>query len=344
MLLLLTLIACKDNAVGLDSDSAAPSVCPAATPGAPVEHPQDDTLRLNHAQALGTHNSFHVQPDALLDDSWAYTHVPLAEQLATQGVRQLELDFHLRDGGAFEVFHLPNIDAVSTCGALVDCLCEVWGWSVANPSHLPVMIWMEPKDDVDGLTDEYVEIAGHYEQLDEEVRAALGERLFTPDELRGSHDTLPEAVAAEGGWPTLGALRGRVIVSMLDGGAHREAYLEGAPALEGRALFVHADSVDDAFAATFKIDDPVGGAAQIGAALQAGFLVTSNVDGASGSDEENQARLEAALAVGSNFLSSDFPAPVDGRDYVAVIPGGTPARCNPVTAPEGCTSEAIEGL
>lgn len=343
MLFLLALMACKDDAAPDDSaDSVAPSVCPAVSPGVPVDHPMDDTLRLNHVQALGTHNSYHVAPDALLDDSWDYTHAPLEVQLAEQGVRQFELDLHLREDGGFEVFHLPNIDAGTTCQTLIECLCAVRGWSEANPSHAPLMIWLEPKDDVDGLTDEFVEIAGHYDELDAELRAALGERLFEPDMLRGEHDTLPEALAE--GWPLLGALRGRVIVSMLDDGVHREGYLEGAPALEGRAIFVDSDSPEDAFAATFKVDNPSSDAERIGELVAAGFLVTSNVDGASTSDAENQARLEAGLAVGSHFLSTDFPAPVEGRGYVAEIPGGTPARCNPVSAPEGCSSEAIEGL
>jgi hypothetical protein len=31
-----------------------------------------------------------------------------------------------------------------------------------------------------------------------------------------------------------------------------------------------------------------------------------------------------------------------GEPYVVEIPGGTPARCNPITAPAECASEDIE--
>ena len=50
----------------------------------------------------------------------------------------------------------------------------------------------------------------------------------------------------------------------------------------------------------------------------------------------------SALASGAQLVSTDYPAPVKGVNYVVEIPGGTPARCNPVTAPKECMSEWIE--
>lgn len=50
----------------------------------------------------------------------------------------------------------------------------------------------------------------------------------------------------------------------------------------------------------------------------------------------------AALAGAVQILSTDSPAPVPHVDYVVEIPGGTPSRCNPKSAPSECTSEAIE--
>ena len=43
---------------------------------------------------------------------------------------------------------------------------------------------------------------------------------------------------------------------------------------------------------------------------------------------------DAALTGGAQFVSTDYEVP-DPRfgPYVVKIPGGTPARCNPVTAP-----------
>jgi hypothetical protein len=43
-------------------------------------------------------------------------------------------------------------------------------------------------------------------------------------------------------------------------------------------------------------------------------------------------------------VSTDYPVddPRFPSTYVAAIPEGTPARCNPVRLPEDCTAEAIE--
>ena len=70
-------------------------------------------LRLNQAQVIGTHNSYHVTPHASLEalirttsdatfESIEYTHRPLTEQFERLGIRQIELDlFPDSDGGRF---------------------------------------------------------------------------------------------------------------------------------------------------------------------------------------------------------------------------------------------------
>ena len=43
-------------------------------------------------------------------------------------------------------------------------------------------------------------------------------------------------------------------------------------------------------------------------------------------------------------LSTNFPGPVSFRSYYETILGGTPSRCNPVTAPPSCKSQDLENL
>jgi hypothetical protein len=52
---------------------------------------------------------------------------------------------------------------------------------------------------------------------------------------------------------------------------------------------------------------------------------------------------DTALAGGAQFVSTDYEVP-DHRfgPYQVRIPGGTPARCNPVTAPPGCRPTEVE--
>jgi len=72
-----------------------------------------DGVRINQAQTIGTHNSYHIAPHPSLDkliretsnkaaDSIAYTHRSLTEQFDRLGIRQIELDlFADSQGGRF---------------------------------------------------------------------------------------------------------------------------------------------------------------------------------------------------------------------------------------------------
>jgi hypothetical protein len=306
-------------------------------------HRLDDVLTLSNVQAKGTHNSYHVAPEDPAHPSWDYTQPSLTEQLERWGVRQFELDLHYRDGHGLEVFHAPLVDEETTCFAFRDCLAELEAWSAANRWHLPLVVWIEPKD-LDALDETLIPITGRIFEIEDEILGVFPrERVFMPDDLRRGHVDLPAAIAADG-WPTLGVLRGKVIFALLNRHGHRDDYLDGAPALEGRVMFVAAASRDEPSAAFFKIDNAQAEGERIRGLVEAGFVVTSNVDSADASDEENAARLEASMAAGVHFGSTDFPAPVADRAYWFEMADGTPARCNPIFVTEGCTAEDVERL
>jgi len=290
-------------------------------------------------QALGTHNSYHIQPDVPLDDSWRYTMAPLDLQLSQQGVRQVELDLHWnQDLGHFEVYHVPIVDPQSTCLAFTDCLQTMRDWSDANPGHLPLMVLIEPKNE--GATVLWEERVDEYEAEVDSVWPAS--RRLSPDELQGAHGSLREAVLAEG-WPTLGALRGKIIFGLLDTGSSRDAYTAKGTSLAGRTTFAAMeDQPDSPLASFFLQDDPVGDSKQIAAYVDQGFLVRTRADADGPALVAKTEQLQAALDSGANWLSTDYPAKVAGVPYVAAVPEGTPARCNPRTAPPECTSQDIE--
>ncbi len=336
---LLTLVACRPDAANIDSAAADPTGPPVIEDG---WYPLDDVLRLNHVQARGTHNSYHIQSENPVDASHYYTHAPLDVQLEEQGVRQFEIDLHYREGEGFEVFHLPGVDEVTTCLAFTDCLGTIKGWSDANPYHMPIMIWLEPKDELDAMVPGMGLIDGHYGDLDDEIWSVFPDwQVLTPDAVRGEHETLPEALSADG-WPTLGELRGRVVFSLLDSSNHRDNYKAGAENLAGKAIFVDADDVTDPFAAMFKMNNAQTDFDRVQERVAAGFLITSNADGADNDDATNTSKRDDSLASGTHFLSSDSPA--DDGGYYLEVPGGSPARCNPVFADASCTSADIERL
>lgn len=145
---------------------------------------QDQLLRINQIQVLGTHNSYHIQPrDSILEalaifdsqelaDSLEYTALPLKEQF-DKGVRQLELDiFADPEGGMYatrrsllvvggdpesglpeldepgmKVLHVQDIDFETHCLTFTACLNTLKDWSDSNPGHVPITIMIEAKEE-----------------------------------------------------------------------------------------------------------------------------------------------------------------------------------------------------
>jgi len=304
-------------------------------------YPLDDALTLSHLQALGTHNSYHLETGETPVPAWDYSHVPLDQQLSQQGVRQFELDIYRNpDTDELEVFHVWFIDQSSTCPLLADCLSVMKSWSDRNPAHHPFLTLLEVKDP---YQDE-AQASEYLSALEEEILAVWPrERLVTPDQVRGDAANLRDAIA-DGGWPPLGEMRGRAIFVLHEGGGYRSVYTEGGTTTAGRALFPdsHGD-LSPAYAAIHSMNDPVGGQESIQAVVDAGHLVRTRADTDSAQAWSlDYTRLEAALSSGAHFISTDYPAPHYETGYVVEIPGGTPSACNPRTAPQDCSSPAIE--
>lgn len=345
----------------------------------------DDSLRLNEIQVIGTHNSFHVEPPAdelqLLSDmdpeaaeERSYGHPPLGDQLDEQRIRQIELDiFADSQGGLFanpvmagpdatpdpamlepgtKVLHEQDVDYHSNCLTLVACLEEVKAWSDANPDHVPIAINLQFKDGPlifpvadQAVPEKWTTLA--MDGLDDEIRSVFDEdQIITPDDVRSAYTSLEQAVQEEG-WPTLKESRGKVMFLMVNPEPYRSLYLEGHDLLKGRVMFTNSEPGEDD-AAFIGRDDPVADGDEIRDLVEQGYLVRTRAD-ADGVEPEagDTDRLEAALASGAQFISTDYPGPDGaqeklGTDYVAQLPGFLPARCNPVTAPEGCVDERVE--
>lgn len=355
------------------------------TTGPPAVHALDEVLRVNHLQAMATHNSYHVAPDPALvtavrafqpdfGTAAAYTHAPLATQLADLGVRGLELDvYHDPAGGlyadrhgllllgqdphvadpalaapGFKVLHGPDLDFGTTCLTLVACLEAIEGWSAANPGHAPLLVLVEVKESTFdqaaalGWTQPVPVDAAALDALDAEIRSVFApERLLVPDDVRGGRSSLDEAVRLDG-WPTLAVARGRVLFALVNDGRVRDAYLDGHPALERRVLFVRAEPGTPA-AAVFVVDDPVAEGVRIRQLVDHGYLVRTRADADLVEPTTGDTgRRDAAYASGAQWVATDAPVAMPGTTYAAPVPGGHPLRCNPVTAPPGCTARAVE--
>jgi hypothetical protein len=310
-------------------------------------------------------------PEEINASSWDYDHLPLAEQMTDYGMRALELDvfndpaggrFYERQGLRFvneptasnlpellepgmKVLHVPDFDYETHHLTFVSALRAIATWSDTHPRHLPLFIQIESKESTvaevltnQGLTEAAPFDAAAADALDAEISSVFAPtRIITPDEVRGTHATLDEAVTTQG-WPLLEACRGRVLFFME--GPAVDDYLAGAPGLAGRLIFVQS-APGDAHAAVVFGNNPVDGMATITDLARRGYIVrtmadSSTVEARSG----DRTRMNAALASGAHIVSTDYYRP-DPRgamagsgwsNYAVALPGGGPARSNPVSA------------
>jgi hypothetical protein len=303
--------------------------------------------------------------DAGLDPAQLnYGHRPLTQQL-TSGLRTFELDvFADPTGGRFarplaaellgqpypagmgapgtKVLHIQEIDYLSTCPTLVACLTELRAWSDANPAHLPIILNIELKEDPLPAPFDVTPIqpfdAAQLDAVDDEIRSVVGDRLITPDEVRGTAPDLRTAVTTDG-WPSVAESRGRFLFFLDNAGEVQDRYLDGRPTLEGRAMFTSA-GFGQPHAGVLKVNDP-GDGSRIRELVEQGFLVRTRADADVVAPSVTQ--RDTALASGGQVVHTDFPKdePKFGTGYVVQFPTRVQARCNPVnTTPETCTAAA----
>jgi hypothetical protein len=304
-----------------------------------------------------------------------YTHPALTTQL-NAGVRQLELDVfadskggryahpsgpdmvaaaglppdapfdpnHLMDKPGFKVMHVQDVDYRSNCQPFTACLQEIRTWSHDHPNHIPVFILVETKQGLPKglkLTEPEPFTSATFDALDAEIRSVFpASEMITPDEVRGSYATLNEAVLA-GNWPTLESARGKVVF-LMDQRPVGPVYLAGHPSLRGRVLFTNAEA-GQPDAAFIEMND--GPADAITELVRKGYLIRTRTDADTKEARTNDTtRRDAMIASGAQILSTDYPASEPARwegHYSVSLPGGVVARCNPVNAPAGCDTAAL---
>lgn len=308
-------------------------------------------------------------------DAFDYSHRPLGEQFSRLGVRQIELDVfadprggHYKSptfyrllrgekpaveaepiagpdpnaGGQLEtpglkVFHVQDVDYLSTTPTFSAALTLVRDWSRAHPRHVPILVLVELKDEAHGLlpTRPIAFDADRIDEVDREIaRVFPREHVLTPDDLRGDEPSLPAALRKRG-WPTVESTRGKVLFALDNEDQIRDRYLAGHESLRGRWMFTSVPENHSA-AAWFKINDAVNDFERIQRLVKAGFLVRTRADTGSGEARRNDAtRRDRALASGAQFVSTDYPEPrQDWSPYSVRLPdapAGAAFRRNPVS-------------
>lgn len=324
-----------------------------------------------------------------------YANRPLDEQFGRLGARQIELDVFADPAGGkyanrvfnafpgvnlpvasgdarlnvpgYKVLHIQDLDYSSHCVSFVECLTQVRDWSLANPSHFPIMILVEVKSDaLPDLGPLGSVIGGRVpavppaitaellDDLDDEILSVFDEdHVITPDSVRGAAATLREVVTNDG-WPTLGDSRGKVLFGLDNAGPVRDLYIDGRPSLDGRMMFADVGSTTAPGAAFFKVNTPSD--SSIPGLIADGFIVRTRADGPyvsllrpnASAPYAGVATRRAAWQSGATWLSSDYLEPTDsaqaslrGNLYTAFLPAGGVARCNPVAANPLCDDRLL---
>jgi hypothetical protein len=263
---------------------------------------------------------------------------PLMRKILTEkGVTPPAYDLSMMAKPGIKVIHVSDIDYRSSCLLFIDCLKQVKAWSDKHPRHTPILMMINPKSSgISWPGAQKVLPWGKdaFDRMDKEIRSVFpASQIIEPDDVRGAHATLREAVMA-GGWPKLGEARGKVIFAMDLSPEANAPYAEGHPSLKGRVAFM-TTFPDSPEAAYFTMNDPQDDkqGAQIKQRVAQGFLIRTRADADTREARSGEtARREAAFATGAQFVSTDYqdPDPRFKTGYFVRLPGGGATRCNPV--------------
>jgi hypothetical protein len=308
---------------------------PESAPGLYYDHPS-----LARQLDLGVRQ---VELDPYADPEGGHFADPYGETiLKAAGVRSEFSPAAMRAPG-FKIMHVPGLDYRTNCATLRICLEDLLVWSRAHPKHLPIVVTVDAKDQpLAGWPHTIAPLPltpTLLDALDAEIRAVLPrDRLITPDDVRGSHATLREAVLA-GGWPELAAARGKFMFIFDVRPGIAERYRAGHPSLAGRVMFsLYAE--DQPEAATMIVQDPRGKIEDIRRLVRLGFYVRTRSDaGTREARTRDLSGARAAISAGAQAISSDYypgaPDPL-GLKFEVALPGHRTVACNPVRRGPDC--------
>ena len=244
----------------------------------------------------------------------------------------------------FKVIHVLDVDFHSSCVTLKDCLTEVAAWSHAHKNHLPILIALHANDartPMPGATHPVPFDADAFADLDAEIRTVFAaDELITPDQVKGTHATLREAVQA-GAWPRLGEARGKVMFLLDDKAEKTDLYTGAAKSLDGRPMFIAA-AEDSPFASFICIEDPLKDQTRISEDVASGFMVKTRADTDTREARTNKtARRNAAFASGAQIVATDFLMPdkkIGSYQVTLAGSGSRAAKCDVKLAGQQCAS------
>ncbi|KAF5849070.1 hypothetical protein GGP41_006007 [Bipolaris sorokiniana] len=297
--------------------------------------------------------------DLYSDEKGGLYYPPLTWKYAN--ITTTPFDGEVLEKPGIKIFHITDVDTDAVCHTFIECLQQIKTWSDNHPYHVPITIDLELKTDVlarnlsrfgPGKAENWT--LPRILSVDAEILSVFPRKqLLRPDDVRQPGLTLEQSILTHG-WPSLDSVRGRILFFFdndpkpSDPNSPRELYTAGALSLENRTVFTNAlEGAPDA--AFVKYNEPrnATNTAEIQRLVRKGYLVRTRADVPIATVLNRSIEMrEAALASGAQIVSTDYPAwgmsSRWGWDYVARLPRGRPARCNPIIASKLCRDGELE--
>ena len=175
--------------------------------------------------------------------------------------------------GRFENIHVPLVDNRGHSPDVKTALEEMKLWSKRHPQHVPIIVIMETKNDWMFLDPGLKKWdADALIKLDTLIEEVLGDRLITPEHIKGSSKTVRDEIL-ENGWPELGESRGRFVFVFHESNADyfSPEYLESS---ERVSFFM--DTPESPEASFILRNDP--DAEDITDLIRKGFIIRTRAD------------------------------------------------------------------
>jgi hypothetical protein len=169
-----------------------------------------DSTPLNRWFQWGVHNTYDIKENNLyniLRDVSTDIEIDIYSTSVIGGDFQRDWRVKHKSDGSYSNCRAHNTSAVTS--NLSDCFKTIKEFHYNNPSHHVITLRLELKGNA--LTSDHFHSPAALDALIEEH---LGDFLYEPSDLKGSHANL--RLAAKNGWPTLGELTGKVMVVLFD--------------------------------------------------------------------------------------------------------------------------------
>ncbi|MDD4315610.1 MAG: Ca2+-dependent phosphoinositide-specific phospholipase C [Clostridia bacterium] len=303
-----------------------------------------DGTKYNRLQYIASHNSYKLPLSAFSEAAFdvfgafagmekaqfEYNMPTITEQL-NNGIRFMELDVnYMKRKGEWQIIccHNPILDNRSTAIDFGIALEEISLWSRANPGHLPLTVFVEPKSDFLFFnTQKEFGIEG-LQEVGGMLNSAFGNNLYTPSDMLGEYDNFKQLTDADG-WPEVKDMLGKVLFVLFP--EYNLEYMNLDPSMRTQPMFMcvwyHSYeqnlgtfAVNTPYIMTNSPDTVYKGQNALQYFLDKNCFVRTRLDFY---PEQSADTTLAGIASGAQLLTTDYPKGSDNKEgYYTAFKGG----------------------